>query len=111
MGSQQIIDEEKAAGRYHAEAFHAPESWWEGIGSVVRFLGVTYGGLETFRDDVKVWGERVKGVMEREGARCEVVEGRRDIHDSPMLEFEMGLEEKGDVTKVVVGWAVEAASE
>lgn len=107
MGGPGKAEAEVAAGRYHAEALQAPESWWTGIGGVTSFLGVTAGKHEVFRDDIVSFVAKVKAEGGKE-TRIEEFVGARDVHDSLLLEFESGTE-PGELTKLAVQWILAAA--
>jgi hypothetical protein len=79
-----VAEAEIAAGRYHAEALLAPESWWEGLERVVNFVGTTAGAYETLVDDITELHGKLSGVGK------ELFVASRDVHNSPIFDMDAG---------------------
>ncbi|KAA8899524.1 Alpha/Beta hydrolase protein [Sphaerosporella brunnea] len=78
---------EVAAGRYHAEALLAPESWWKGLDSVVNFVVTTGGAFETFIDDIVEFDHKLKA---QSGVKTELYVAAQEVHDGPLFDFTAG---------------------
>jgi acetyl esterase/lipase len=77
-----VAEAEIAEDRYHAEAKLAPESWWEGLERVVKFVGMTAGAYETFVDDVTELHRKLKD------ARRELFVAPREVHDALIFDMD-----------------------
>lgn len=86
-----VAKEEGAAGRHHVEALEAPETWWEGLGQAVKFVGLTGGRFELLRDCIVELGEKlkVKGAL---SAEVDVLIGKSEVHDGPLIDFMNGIQ-------------------
>lgn len=98
---EETVVAQEEPGFWHS-ALDAPASWWEGMGDVVGPVLVTVGDQEVFRDDVVKFAQVLRGVDEG----VEVVMGRGETHEGPVLESEAGRE-LGETGRAIGRWVGE----
>ncbi|KDR71892.1 hypothetical protein GALMADRAFT_74610 [Galerina marginata CBS 339.88] len=88
--------------RFYVEPGTAPDSWFQGLGSVVQRVLMTAGGSELFRDDIIQFSQ----VLRRIHSDFTFVVQEGGIHDDPFLDFLVKLphDQLGSLTPLIIQW-------
>lgn len=85
------------------EAILGQPEWWIGLKETVEKMFVVAGEEEVLIDEIKVWADRVKGIM---GDKIDVYWAKGEAHDMPNLDLTLGYKQvdEGQQAKEIKRW-------